>query len=494
MASAKLITPQNKPAYYKLTANIMVDGKPERRYSRFDFDPKALRTAKSRTSAATAAAVLFEKEAQAEADIQQRGGNKSFEEVAKEHIQDSKARLEPSARLRGAFDDRKNKANTTKHKENYLSRIVLVCPWFSEKSVSQINKADYTRVLDELDVAGVTRRESAVLREEARSYKKASFRILTEKVDVTAYTMAEAFRGKSVTRHSAEEIAKALGVPLEAAFEIRAVEKPLTRKTLREYALFIRQVLQYAADHYGTAHPDFSLPAKGARPRCIDCLHEDEVQALFQVLPTFSMPVQAMILTLINSGVRRGELAGLTWQDLDFSRCTIHVYKSLLVLNDYGYQLTTTKESNDRYVDVAPEFMEFMKKYLEYWKLRRQMMGASWQTTLDPHKSKYETSLRALAGNDFVICDDYGWPLNPGSYARTVKLAGMRAGIRHLHPHMFRHTFVSILMANSDIDIATVAAEAGHAQPSTTLMIYTQQYKKRRQAIRSQLSRELYRK
>ena len=38
---------------------------------------------------------------------------------------------------------------------------------------------------------------------------------------------------------------------------------------------------------------------------------------------------------------------------------------------------------------------------------------------------------------------------------------------------MFRHTFVSLLMSNPDIGVATVAAEAGHAQPSTTLMIYT---------------------
>ena len=57
---------------------------------------------------------------------------------------------------------------------------------------------------------------------------------------------------------------------------------------------------------------------------------------------------------------------------------------------------------------------------------------------------------------------------------------------------MFRHTFVSILMSNPDIGVATVAAEAGHAQPSTTLMIYTQQYKKRQESIRNQLSRELY--
>ena len=36
------------------------------------------------------------------------------------------------------------------------------------------------------------------------------------------------------------------------------------------------------------------------------------------------------------------------------------------------------------------------------------------------------------------------------------------------------------------------AAEAGHAQPSTTLAIYTQVYDKRRKEIRSQMSKELY--
>lgn len=48
-----------------------------------------------------------------------------------------------------------------------------------------------------------------------------------------------------------------------------------------------------------------------------------------------------------------------------------------------------------------------------------------------------------------------------------------KAGIRKIHPHMFRHTFVSILLSNPDIGVATVAAEAGHAQPSTTLAICT---------------------
>lgn len=113
------------------------------------------------------------------------------------------------------------------------------------------------------------------------------------------------------------------------------------------------------------------------------------------------------------------------------------------------------------------------------------------------HGKKQESkreSLMRLAGEEFVIIDDFGWPRNPDGYNALVKRVAKKAGLKDIHPHMFRHTFVSLLMSNPDIGVATVAAEAGHAQPSTTLMIYTQQYKKRRESIRNQLSRELYEK
>ena len=97
-----------------------------------------------------------------------------------------------------------------------------------------------------------------------------------------------------------------------------------------------------------------------------------------------------------------------------------------------------------------------------------------------------------LVGQEFVIIDDFGWPRNPDGYNKLVKRVAQKAGISDIHPHMFRHTFVSLLMSNPDIGVATVAAEAGHAQPSTTLMIYTQQYKKLRESLRNQLRSELY--
>lgn len=146
------------------------------------------------------------------------------------------------------------------------------------------------------------------------------------------------------------------------------------------------------------------------------------------------------------------------------------------------------------YIDVAPEYMTFMQRYKEWWDTKKKLMGASWQRDMVTNKEDKRESLMKLVGQEFVIIDDFGWPRNPDGYNKLVKRVAQKAGISDIHPHMFRHTFVSLLMSNPDIGVATVAAEAGHAQPSTTLMIYTQQYKKRRESIRNQLSRELYEK
>ena len=53
MASIKLIEPKKKPRYYQITANVLVNGKIERRYGRFDFDPTELKNARARNAVCT---------------------------------------------------------------------------------------------------------------------------------------------------------------------------------------------------------------------------------------------------------------------------------------------------------------------------------------------------------------------------------------------------------------------------------------------------------
>lgn len=134
MASIELRTPKNKPAYYKITASITLNGQTIRKFSRFEFDPKTLKTAKQRVAAATAAAFEFEAKAQEEAERSLSGANKPFQEVAEEYIASGKSQAGAAALLRGNYDSDKNKANTTLNKVGYLKKIVSVAPHGLPKS------------------------------------------------------------------------------------------------------------------------------------------------------------------------------------------------------------------------------------------------------------------------------------------------------------------------------------------------------------------------
>ena len=186
MASIELRTPKNKPAYYKITASITLNGQTIRKFSRFEFDPKTLKTAKQRTAAATAAAFEFEAKAQEEAERSLSGANKPFQEVAEEYIASAKAKLEPAALLRGNYDSDKNKANTTLNKVGYLKKIVSVAPWFAKKSVSEITREDCARVIEEIKEKGCLRSEYAFILPEYATMKNKSFTKMVVGYDISA--------------------------------------------------------------------------------------------------------------------------------------------------------------------------------------------------------------------------------------------------------------------------------------------------------------------
>ena len=150
--------------------------------------------------------------------------------------------------------------------------------------------------------------------------------------DISSYTAMKCFSGAAVTRKTAEVVSKILGVSVRDAFRFERDERPLSKKTIREYVLFANQVLHFANERYHSVQAEFKKPEKGTRPRFVDCIHEDEVRKLMSGIEKCYMPEQAIVLSLLNTGVRRAELAGLTWSDFDFKEYTVHVNKSLLVL------------------------------------------------------------------------------------------------------------------------------------------------------------------
>ena len=378
MASAKLMIPKRSAPYYVLTANVTVHGKRVRRYGRFDFDPTVLKTHRQRENAAIEAALVFERAEQQKANDEKDGKNTPFRDAARAYIDSKKSMLDPSVRLEGDYEQHKNKANTTAGKETMLRRICEISPTFAEMPISKVNKRECEKFLDLLGEADVRSVKGyAVLKPNAKQYKKLSCPQIAAQCSIQTKSVERVFRGERTTLKTAQEIAAALKCKPEKLFHIELDHRPIARKTIKEYAIFLRLVMQYAEREYGIDNDTQTLAVKGTRSRPVDCLHPEEVEALFKVLPRCSTLEQVIVMGLLNTGMRRGELAGLTWEDIDFDHCTVHVDKSLLIVNK-GYHLTTTKEDNVRDIDVAPEFMEYLKTYREQWLAQKHRMGSAW--------------------------------------------------------------------------------------------------------------------
>ena len=159
-------------------------------------------------------------------------------------------------------------------------------------------------------------------------------------------------------------------------------------------------------------------------------------------------------LIAIYSGMRRGEILGLKWSDIDFHSQTIQVNRSLASIPKEGYIFTTPKtKSSIRRINV-PEFvideLKHHKKQQEDWK---ELVGEMYEDL------------------GLIICTNNGTFQDPRNVVRVMKRVIKSLGITDIRFHDIRHTHASFLIA-AGIDIVRISNRLGHASPRTTLEFY----------------------
>src|SRR5262249_3230053 len=130
----------------------------------------------------------------------------------------------------------------------------------------------------------------------------------------------------------------------------------------------------------------------------------------------------------------------------DTTSRTIHVERALS-----AGQIATTKTGAARVVDLSKRLAEAL---------------ASWQATLEA-----EALLREKTPSAFVFPSRTGKPLDVKKLAREFQILLRRAGLPRFRLYDLRHTFATHLLALG-APLTYVAAQLGHAKPTTTLAYY----------------------
>lgn len=167
----------------------------------------------------------------------------------------------------------------------------------------------------------------------------------------------------------------------------------------------------------------------------------------------------ALFYLAMSTGLRRGELLGLRWQDVGES-C---LYVKQSVIEQRGRIMITTPktEKGARRVALSPDVNEVMNQHRERQEAERQLLGTAWPDI------------------GLVFVSEVGTLLHPRNFTRTWHTLQTNAGVRKVKLHDLRHLHASMAI-RSGVDPKVLADRLGHAKASFTLDVYTHLFEEQR--------------
>lgn len=199
-------------------------------------------------------------------------------------------------------------------------------------------------------------------------------------------------------------------------------------------------------------------PADAVEPprpdrRPIRATTPDQARAVMAAADATSLGpfVRLAILT----GMRRGELLGLRWADVDFDASALNVQQSAQRISGQGIVFRQPKTRlSRRSIALSREAMRLLR-----------------------HHRRNQAEARLLAGpayvdRDLVFASGLGSPLEPGNVLRTWRRIVTSAGVPGLRIHDLRHAHAT-LMLGKGVHPKIVSERLGHASVNITLDTYS---------------------
>lgn len=277
-----------------------------------------------------------------------------------------------------------------------------------------------------------------------------------KKVGLATNTVSSALSNKPVSKTTVQAVAKAFKLePSEIAKEIEG-KINLSDRTVLHHHRLISSILQTAV-HWGIITSNPASRVKAPSVKRSESKYLDEVQAkkLIELLETAPIQYRTMILLLIYSGIRRGELCGLDWHDVDFKNHVLHINRTSQYVKGKGiFDKDTKTEKSARSIKLSPLAFTALNKYKQWQKKEMLKRGHTWTEDVR------------------LFTKDDDTPIHPDTISKWFHEFIEYNGLPAANIHSLRHTNATLMIA-SGVDIRTVSSRLGHSQTSTTMDIYS---------------------
>lgn len=277
---------------------------------------------------------------------------------------------------------------------------------------------------------------------------------LAEMADVSIKCVASCVHGQNVTKKTADKITAVL--QQKNLFAPVNPEKPLAGNTIAKYHCLLSSICSIAVQwQVIPSNPCSRVKPPSVEHKEAEVLDDVQVQQLIECLNSEPLKYKTAIMLMLYTGVRRGELCGLNWDDIDFKNGIIHITKELLYTPSKGvYEDTTKTRQSKRVIRIPSDMLVLLKHYKREQEENKKIYGDLW------------------IESNRVFTADKGGAIHPDGLSSWYRRFIKRHNLPTSHIHTLRHVSATLLIAGG-VDIATVSGRLGHASKTTTLNIYT---------------------
>ena len=243
-----------------------------------------------------------------------------------------------------------------------------------------------------------------------------------------------------------------LDTPIIQRFYNQLTKEGLSPVTIKNIHSILHSMLETAVEvGYMRTNPSNVCRLPKPEKKQIKPLENADISKLLEALK--GDKYESLYTVDLFTGLRQGELLGLTWDCIDFKKGTMYIYRQLQ-FNKGSYYFTSLKNGKTRTIVLAPYVLNILRNQ-KAWQAECQLKSYGMWDNKD----------------DLVFTNELGGHLTQNYTYRHFKKIVSSIGIPDARLHDLRHTF-AVSSLQSGNDVKTVQEALGHHTAAFTLDVY----------------------